>query len=171
MYSVISVIVDSLPENTKNRESTRLWCDWSILGRIELIQGSPKTRIPSGRGNLAFGSIRISIGNRGSTWQSHSQLWWPTLRLPPEWSLLFFARDTHFVQIFCRKHALYLGEDWIFGVNGNVRMTSVSARSTLASLGFASCRNGSTPAQKAHISALRPGLVESPAYLVVGSVL
>ena len=63
MYSVISVIVDSLPENTKNRESTRSWCDWTILGRIELIQGSPKTRIPSGRGNLAFGSIRISIGN------------------------------------------------------------------------------------------------------------
>ena len=32
MYSVISVIVDSLPCNTKNRESTRSWTD-----RVRLV--------------------------------------------------------------------------------------------------------------------------------------
>jgi len=40
VYSVISVIVDSLPGNTKNRESTRSWtaeCDYSILGRSTFL--------------------------------------------------------------------------------------------------------------------------------------
>ena len=38
VYTVISVIVDSLPGNTKNQESARSWtarteCDYSMLGR------------------------------------------------------------------------------------------------------------------------------------------
>ena len=69
MYSVISVIVDSLPGNTKNRESTCSWTLASGVGKLPFANGSLyvgelPTRAPDPQAPTLFSLFASGIDSR-----------------------------------------------------------------------------------------------------------